>query len=251
MTANSSMYVQLMTKNQLSLPQTPLLAFDTDWVPQFLLDFIFQRLVHYGVTATFFCSSPYSFPEGSPHECALHPNFMPDSTQGKTPKEILANLKAFYPNAQGSRSHRLFWHAGLRTHLLQAGVRYNATTFTPLQPCLSPWFFKGLWHFSIWWSDGLQMDQLPLNRFAPPSIQAPGLKICVFHPIHIWLNSQSMEQAKARLAGINLPFATWDELMRLREHNTREGIEVVFEDFLRQAAKKPSQTLSELLPISC
>lgn len=240
-----------MTKKQQSCPQTPLLAFDTDWVPQFLLDFVFQRLAHYGVTATFFCSSPYAFPEGSAHERALHPNFMPDSTQGKTPGEVLAHLKAFYPDAQGSRSHCLFWHAGLRAHLLQAGVRYNATTFTPLQPCLSPWFFKGLWDFPVWWSDGLQMDQFPLDRFNPPSSEAPGLKICVFHPIHIWLNSQSLTQAKARLAGVNLPFATRDSLVRLREGNAKEGIEVVFEDFLRQASEKPSHTLSELLPESC
>lgn len=236
-----------MAKQQ-HFPQTPLLAFDTDWVPQFIMDFIFQRLVHYGVTATFFCSSPYVFPEGSLHERAVHPNFMADSTQGKTPEEVLANLKAMYPNARGSRSHRLYWHAGLRSHLLQAGIQYNATAFTPLQPSLSPWLFKGLWHFPIWWSDGLHMDQFPLDKFDPPSNQAFGLKICVFHPIHIWLNSQSPEQAKLRLAGINLPFATQDELVRLRESNTKEGIETVFEDFLQQAAKKPSQTLSQLLP---
>ena len=92
------------------------------------------------------------------------------------------------------------------------------------------------------------MDQFPLDKFDPPSNQAFGLKICVFHPIHIWLNSQSPEQAKLRLAGINLPFATQDELVRLRESNTKEGIETVFEDFLQQAAKKSSQTLSQLLP---
>jgi len=213
------------------------LTFDTDWVPQFVMDHVWERLRARPVPATVFCTSAYKFPDDLELEAGLHPNFMPGSTHGASEDECLSHLRALYPQAKGSRSHRLFWHSGLRGRLMGHGIRYDASTFCPLQPHLEPWDLYGFTKLPVWWGDGFHLLRgLGTARFAPPGLETPGLKILVFHPIHIYLNTAELERTKAGLAGLDLPRATPRELEPWR--NPGPGVATLFQDVLTLIARR-------------
>lgn len=217
---------------------------DTDWAPQFVLDSALGMLAEHGLAATVFCTGEYVFPSDVRVEAALHPNFMPDSTQGSDPDEVLGNLKAVWPKARGSRSHRLFWHSGLRSVLLRHGIMYDCSTLLPLQPLAAPANAGGLLHCSIWWSDNLHLlHKYPLNQFDLPGMDSPGLKILVFHPIHIFLNTASSKDARnLKKAIAHLPTAKLEDLEPLRNQGT--GVGTMFLKALEYISKTQEESMT-------
>jgi hypothetical protein len=224
------------------------LAFDTDWVPQFVLDHVMNQLLAYNMPATIFCTSPYDFPSEPLLEKAWHPNFMPGSTQGDGEESCLDYLKSLYPDAVGSRSHRLYWHSGLRKRLMERGIRYDASLQCPLQTHLSHYTFAGLTRFPIWWSDGLHLlSGMDLEKVNIPDWDEPGLKTMVFHPIHIYCNTRDYNEMQPKLRRVNLPQASEVDLAGLR--NPGPGVGMLFSKILKRLTKEGRpQTLKDLCP---
>lgn len=228
-----------------------ILTMDTDWAPQFVLDHALSLIGDHGVPVTLFCTSPYHLPEdlqadGSV-ETALHPNFMPGSTQGPPnagEEERLRHLLALYPTARGSRSHRFYWHSGLRNRLLNCGLAYDASIFCPLQSHLVPYDYYGLTRFPTWWADGYHLLKgFALDRFAPPGMEMPGLKILNFHPIHVYCNTSDLGRMKKALATIQLPEAGPEDLEPLRSDG--HGVETLFISALKMMAGREGATCLE------
>lgn len=178
-------------------------TFDTDWAPQFIIDYALGLLADSGLPGTVFCTGPCSMPDGAKVETALHPNLMVDSTQGNGEEGILSTLKMVIPEAVGVRTHRLFWHGGLLPLFKRHGIVYDSSLLMPLQPGLQPYRLKGLVRFPIWWSDGVHFDRgFPLDGVTVPGMEEAGLKVLLFHPIHIYLNAREAGYAARVLAEI-------------------------------------------------
>lgn len=184
-----------MTINSIKkITNTCALTFDTDWAPPELVYKIIEILKDRKIPATFFSTSPYNIEDSEFIEIALHPNLMSDSTQGNNENDILDNLLSWHPNAQGIRTHRLYWRKELGNLFVRKGLKYDSSIFSFLQPGLHPIVEGRLLRLPIWWSDRSHV----LNKigFSPNDlpIHDKGLKIFDFHPIHIFLNTNSIEK---------------------------------------------------------
>jgi len=227
-------------------PNTFALTFDTDWVPQFVMDHVIDFLAAYDLPATFFCTSPYKLPRNEQIETALHPNFLENSTQGEDEESRLQYLKDLYPEAIGSRSHRFYWHSGIKTLLQSKGILYDASLPCPLQTHLGRIDSFGIIRFPTWWTDGFQLlSKRRMDVFDLPGMRTPGLKVMMFHPIHIYCNTNSHTDFKAAMRGFDLPNATPGDLEGLR--NPGQGISTFFEAVLSHLkARKNTCTLKNL-----
>lgn len=187
-----------------------ILTFDSDWVPPFILDDLARLLAEGDLRGTLFVTDKEMNPAEGRLEVGLHPNLMADSTQGKTPADVIAMLTAAHAGARSIRTHRLFWHGGLLSLLAKAGLRYDGSSAMPFHPGLRPVRIGGLLRLPIWWGDNLHlMEDLPCDRVELPALAAPGLKVFNFHPIHLYLNTVSLADYRATMQSIrSLPEAT-------------------------------------------
>lgn len=227
--------------------QQYVVTLDTDWVPQFMLDSVLDMLEAYAVPATIFCTSPYEIVESDRVEIGLHPNMMSDSTQGKSEQERLGYVSTLYPHAAGLRTHRYYWHGGMYSMLEKSGLKYDSSILLPFQQHLKPSQCFGITRFPVWCGDNLYMRLNPeTSLFRPPGFDGPGLKVFNFHPVHIWLNSRSVEETSRLLGGRSLPALTTAQAMHLRRSGN--GMEKVFSDVLSILSGKDNlYTLRELL----
>jgi len=176
------------------ISNTIILTFDTDWVPQCLLERTLAVLEDANAKATIFCTGAYDLGTSGLFEAGLHPNFLPGSTQGETPEETLRWLLSIYPDAVGSRSHKYCWYSEIRGLLTSHGLLYDCSLLLIQQRCLQVYDHLGLRRVATWWSDNVHLHRAAhSHRFAPEGVDSPGLKVLDFHPIHVALNTPNLE----------------------------------------------------------
>ncbi|MBW2107103.1 MAG: hypothetical protein JRI36_00340 [Deltaproteobacteria bacterium] len=219
------------------------LSFDSDWAPQFVIDYVAGKLEAAGVSATFFLTSPYVMHDRADIEIGIHPNFMSDSTQGNTENEVLTTLKRWHPSALGSRSHRFYWHSNLSDRLADSGILYDSSIFMPYQSFLMPFKVGRIMRIPVWWSDGLHLlSEMPFRVSELPNLEKPGLKVFNFHPIHIYLNTRSPNGYREKVKMINPLFeADPEALLRLKENGF--GIGTLFADLLEYVARQDDNSM--------
>lgn len=226
------------------------ITFDVDWVPGFVLESVMQRIEEAGIKGTFFCTSPLKFRCDSSIELAIHPNFMPDSTQGSSENHILANLLKWYPAAVGLRTHRLYWHSGLQDKLIHNNIRYDSSILMPFHPFLEPIRIGDFTRFACWWSDNIHMNYgLPFHKIELPNLDKPGLKIFDFHPIHIFLNTNNLDTYRRHVKCLQpLEAQAFEDLSHHREPGY--GIGTFFDEICEYITRNQYKThcLKELLP---
>lgn len=185
------------------------LTFDIDWMPEFAIEEILLILEKYNLKATLFCTHKLiNIKDSTNVELALHPNFFPNSSQGNKEDEILCNLKTWFPNAIGMRTHRLFWYSGLLNKIKKYDLVYDSSLFTPFQQGLKPFNELGITRIPFWWGDNYHLrSNLSLNTIELPFLMEPGIKIFDFHPINIYLNTNDtlyIQNIKSKIHPLNL-----------------------------------------------
>lgn len=226
-----------------------ILTFDTDWAPSFVMESVLNKLKCAQLKATFFCTSPVDIENKPNIEFGIHPNFMNDSTQGSSEKKILEHLTALFPAAVGMRTHRLYWHSGLNKKLLDYGILYDASIMMPFHANLGSVTVGQLIRFPTWWSDNIHLTNgLPLDRVELPNMNKPGLKIFNFHPIHIYLNTNSMISYYEKMKRLH-PIRKQSPAVLSRYREKGEGIGTFFDLFCEYIIRSQSTTycLHELL----
>lgn len=218
------------------------LTFDTDWCPEFVLEPVFATLKKHNLKGTIFCTNPISFKEDENIEFGIHPNFMPDSTQGKTEDEVLFYLKEAFPDAVSSRSHRLYWHSGLGKKLLNAKIQHDVSLCLPFQSHLKVFDSHGLYRCPYWYSDNLHVkDGLAFDKVDLPHFDKPGLKIFGFHPIHIYCNLNDTKKYQTSMKEIsNLQSCDKQELAKHRQSG--KGIGTFFQTLCEFLSQQKIQT---------
>ncbi len=193
------------------------ITFDIDWAPDFTIDFVAEQLIAHQVRATWFvthmspaverlCRHPELF------ELGIHPNFLPGSTHGATPGEVLQYCMELVPDATSMRTHALVQSSPLLAQVMaQTSIRMDVSLFLPHIPHLRPVEYhvngRTLWRIPSFWEDDFEMERVaPYWHLSPLLALGEGLKVFDFHPIHVYLNSVDMgpyQALKQRLPNLS------------------------------------------------
>jgi hypothetical protein len=181
------------------------LTFDTDWAPDRAIAHTVDILVASKTKATWFVThdSPavhelFRYPEL--FEIGVHPNFLEGSTQGSEPHDVMQHVMAIVPDARSVRTHGMVYSAALsRMFAVDFRLRVDSSIFLARMPHITPSeIFYGeaaILRIPYFWSDDgeLTIERQPSFSFCVRKFAVPGLKVLCFHPIHVFLNSDSME----------------------------------------------------------
>lgn len=237
----------------------PLITLDVDWAPDFVIDWVAERLVARLVRATWFIThaSP-AIDRLRQHpdlfELGIHPNFLPGSTHGDTPEAVLRHCMDLVPEAVSMRTHSLVQSSPLLELVMHSTlIKVDSSLFLPGLSHLRPFEYriKGrtLWRIPFCWEDDFEMEKLePIWRFAPHIATGEGLKVFNFHPIHIYLNSadiQPYQALKRRAPALSQP--TQSEANAFV--NVGIGTRTLFLELIEYLADKSSQCVRELVRI--
>jgi polysaccharide deactylase WbmS-like protein len=193
------------------------LTFDIDWAPDFAIDFVAQQLVRHQVRATWFVTHNSPAIErlrqhSDLFELGIHPNFLPGSTHGSTTAEVLDHCMRLVPEAFSVRTHCLFQSTPLLCDVLNlTPIRVDASLYLPHARRLSvneiQWQGETLLRVPHFWEDDFEIERIaPCWSMAPLLAGNDGLKVFDFHPIHVYLNSSTMNayrQLKQKAANLS------------------------------------------------
>ena len=223
------------------------LTLDLDWAPDCAIDAAAAILLEAGVRATWFVT------HDSPavrrlrerpdlFELGIHPNFLPGSTQGDTPEDVLRFCMDVVPEARTVKTHALVES----THLLEAvlentPVRADMTTLLP-GVCLDvPARYelrrKVLWRLPCCWEDNFQFGaRKPEWAVADMPWLSGGVAVFTFHPLTVALNSSSFARIETLKAEGPLRDTTPERVAALREGGTGTG--TAFRELVAFAASR-------------
>jgi len=204
------------------------LTFDIDWAPDFIINEIQNNLDKRHIKATFFITHPSDTIQDlvkSGHNIGLHPNFLPGTSQGNNTLEIIEYLLNLHPDATSLRTHGLVQSSSLMIEIFTnfPQLKYDLSVFLYKFPHIVPsdFPFKDITikRINYNWEDDIAFHD-PL--FSWDSI-LPFAQTMVFdfHPIHIGLNSNSLEnysQLKQELQKKPLYQANQNEISKYRNN---------------------------------
>ena len=228
---------------------------DVDWAPQFVVEDVAQLLADRGVAATWFVTHDSPALEAlrserDLFELGIHPNFLPGSTQGTSPDEVLDGLLALVPEAVSVRSHRLVQSAELfATMARRPQLEIESSTFLPRMPGVRPVVQRSeggqLLQVPFVWSDDYEMLEDEPCWEPEPLLALDGLAVLAFHPIHVYLNLASLRDYAALKR--RLP-AVAEAGRRELEELTRpgEGARTLFRRLLDALAPLETRPLADL-----
>lgn len=199
------------------------LTIDVDWAPDFMIDFVAERLISANVKSTWFVTHKSPALERMAarkdlFELGIHPNFLPGSTHGNTEDEVLRHCLDLVPDATCVRMHGLVQS----THLLDKiadleQLQIDASLFLPRATHLEPIDYRAggtpLLRIPYCWEDDFEM-RYPEGHWRLEQVAAlgVGLRIFDFHPVHVFLNGTTPERynaVKVRAGG--LANARWQD----------------------------------------
>lgn len=189
------------------------LTLDIDWAHDKIIEDTVDLIEMADVPATFFVTHETPFltrlRENPKFELGIHPNFNHllngDFEQVRRVEEIISELMEIVPEASAIRSHSLTQSTRLLENFKSAGLTHDASHFVPhhIGTALAPYeLWNGLCHVPHFWEDDIQIiyGSKDRNRFGSLDdlpLDAPGLRVYDFHPIHIFLNSESLKRYEA------------------------------------------------------
>lgn len=178
------------------------LTIDMDWAPDFVLEYTFDILKRNKVPSTWMVTHETSFlntlASSELIQLGIHPNFNDllsgNSHDSKSVEEKLAQLVSILPNAQSVRSHSMTQSSKILDSFVKFGITHDCNHYLPFSSKIvqRPWrIWNGLIKVPFGWEDDLDIN-ITDETFAHSISKSLGLKVFNFHPIHIYLNSNSM-----------------------------------------------------------
>jgi len=189
--------------DEASWQQRLFLTFDTDWAHDDVIADTIDLLDAYRVSATWFVTHATKvLPRLSSSDCyqiGLHPNFNMllngDNTNGANACEVLTSIQKIAPDATAVRSHSLTQNERLIDLFSDCGLTHVSNSFIPFRhdSLLMPWrLWGGITSVPHCWQDNVAL-KMPLEL--PRDLRARnGIVVVNFHPIHVFLNTESMDR---------------------------------------------------------
>lgn len=235
---------------------TAALTFDVDWAPESSVRRIMEMTLSAGVRSTWFIthSSPaimelFRYPEDI--EVGIHPNFMPNTTQGATQEEIFGFLKGVAPHAVSFRTHCLMQstpmlHLAADTFGLRNDCSLLLSGSDNIEPHMIRFSEHGNWltRIPFYFEDDFYTYSNPDFMFDPDLIKNPGLKVFNFHPLFLDLNIDSMDRYCSLKKIKDISQLTEPEIKEAR--NNSAGMMDYFSKLMAFLRDKPTLTMSEI-----
>lgn len=237
----------------------PVLCFtsDVEWSSEEALRETQALFEAHGVRPTYFFTHPTAFLNGCLKEgrieAGVHPNFLPDSSHGRSVAEVIDYCLNLVPGVECFRSHRFYDVTDVTHGFYARGLRYDANVCTLLQKGIRPFVHEsGLLRFPTFFEDGTYLfHKLPLQGAAPVRalFEGPGLRILSVHPMHMVMNSPDLGYARRVKDGLSRE--AWNRLAGgdlARHRHPGRGIRDFFEEVLAEASRLrlPVLTLKQL-----
>ncbi len=171
---------------------------DQDWAPSWAMEHFTRLVAARGVPLHLFRTNPCPVADGLAGRGAItqgwHPNFLPGSSQGSTPSEVVTYCQTHFPKARTVRSHAFREDTFLWRALAGAGIVADSQIPTRFQSHLSPLqHCSGIWRFPVFFEDDVFLATNGALALDGVDLFSPGLKILNFHAIHVANNTPSME----------------------------------------------------------
>jgi len=171
---------------------------DLDWAPEWAVSELLRFLDDVKVPVTPFLTHRSELVrerfdvEGMRERVGLHPNFLPNSTHGATPSEVIDSVQQLWSDAISFRSHSFFDNTHITDDFRRRGFKFDSNLCLFLQPnCVPLRHNSGMLRFPVFWEDDIHFSRG--HPFDTPIIDAffsnPGLKILNVHPFHFALNT--------------------------------------------------------------
>jgi ubiquinone/menaquinone biosynthesis C-methylase UbiE len=184
---------------------------DMDWAPESMIEETLNIFLENKVPLTPFVThhskTIKEYYKGSNTKyVGLHPNFLPDSTQGTNFREIISNMGKLWPDAVCFRSHVFFDNSLIAREFYDRGFKYDSNLCLHLQPSLVPLqHSSGLLRFPVFLEDYLYAirEQIWDLSHILGLLKTPGLKIFDFHPVHVCLNTPNIDYYESVKKDIN------------------------------------------------
>jgi len=163
------------------------ITFDTDNCPEEAIEFVQERLDRRNIPGTFFCTQRYESLR-EPHEAAVHP-FLREFFKLDELFDPLHALQEKIPEAVGNRCHQLTCNGALYRHLGELGFLYDSAWPMFLHEHIEPiHLHTGILELPVFYVENLFIER-GMDQKLHESLRAPGLKVFLFHPVHIFHNS--------------------------------------------------------------
>ena len=185
------------------------LTIDIDWAHDDVLHDTIDLVEQADVAATWFVTHDTPVLKrlraNPTFELGIHPNFNflleGDSPNGNSAKKAIERLMVIIPEAKSVRSHSMTQSSGLLELFKNAGLTNDVNHFVPHHTGieLKPWLlWNGLCRVPYHWEDDVHVQYagLGLSEKDPKEIVSAsrGLRVFDFHPIHVFLNTESLER---------------------------------------------------------
>ena len=181
------------------------LTFDIDWAADEVIEDVLLLCDPFDVEITFYAThqsgiiNQMSF--NKKYEIGLHPNFNPllsgdENGQETNFRSIVDQLKCFFPKATSVKSHSLCFGSLIQTAYKDFGISHDSSVIIPYQnnsQALFPWkMWDGLVRVPYLFCD--YVTSMTSDAKIPHLVNRSGLKVFDFHPIHVFLNTESIER---------------------------------------------------------
>ncbi len=237
-----------------------LITLDVDWASDYMIFEAAEYLIKAGVKATWFITHNSSeiiklFDHPELFEVGIHPNFCVGSTQGDSPSEIMENLLKIVPNSSSMRTHALMQSSHLlKMARMDFGILNDVSLHLQDTHGIVPHAFYvsknvPVFRFPYFWEDDTEMNKPSPQFFLTPEKHHNfGLKIFDFHPVHLSLNSSSMDDYNQIRQKIDITKCSASEYRKYVNYNAA-GAGTFFKElieFIQKSNKYPGLTISEL-----
>ena len=216
------------------------ISFDIDWAPEFMVESIVDRLIEANVKSTWFVTNEGSYlakmrARPDLFELGIHPNFFPGSSHGSSVPDVISHMKNLVPEAKLSRSHGVFQNGQVLFDLVAIGeIEMDCTMFTygvPFKKCSTLYTPGGnLQRMPVFWADDHEFNsptsEWTFNKF----LNEQGHMIFSFHPIHVYLNSNSSDHYDKLKKEVHIDQVTEEQAAQFI--NSQNGSNTMLESIL-------------------
>ena len=183
-------------------PPNFVLTFDLDWCHEEVLLDTISLLAEYEVKAVLFVTNTLpaleALGKNDQFELGIHPNFNSLLSGGRCPMGDLSaekevdRLMAIVPDAKSVRSHSLCTSTRLTELFRAKGLTHESNLRLPASPVAPFRHHSGMIMCPFSWS-----DYTDAHTAATEACARLPYFMCAFHPIHVFLNTESLARYEA------------------------------------------------------
>ena len=225
---NFSNISKIEPNNKSSWENKIFLTFDMDWAHDEIIQDTLNILNSHNAQSTWFVTHQSPIIEDLRNdlniELGVHPNFnqiLENINKRESQEEIIQGILKVVPEAKSIRSHSLTQNSKILDTLYSLGITHDVNHFIPnyINSNIKPWMhWNGLIKVPFCWEDDVSLLYKNINIEESDPIKIvndlknSSVKVFDFHPIHIFLNTESISRYEKTRALHNDP----DKLIKFR-----------------------------------